>query len=577
MQEKSGRQIETRHKSTNEARRMEAPAAAAAAAAPALPFKWADRLAGNVHGLSTDALSAAASGGADCEQPLFVHCQTCDPERSGLPSLQLAALAVRCAVCHTATGAAAEEPEPEPDQGPEPPETLHGVYKSSDDVERLQHKIKNRRADAANFAAFGLAGDDLAAAVAGVDTEIEQLSARVTSLERASAGIPPEAEAPPSGFTLAPLPSTTFASLVDGSMSGTCYSASCGGARTAAEVLFRCDNCNGLDCTWLPQIRRPLAEEECCISLMEIDEPPTEGGACPPCAVVFDPCGCVADVTMFVEQVKQGIESGGGRSVITMDPATELWSMRCPNHPQGGEHETSFVHCVHHFKLAGPKLYGRIKDWGMEQMVLEAGGICCPIGGCPAQGSPFMRPAQPIDAAHPTKHRCEACSSCAVMGGQCPGCEGCRYFCSECHVEWGSSRDCAHSYVAPPEPEPAGPTDHELLMQAMEEFGFAQCPKCKEGAELKQGCKYVYCRCKQHFCYHCSRPLAENQHFSHFTVSEVDGIEVGEKDGPYGNKCVGGRTDGKGHVAEPACPECRGWSNQKTDCEACRDWLRGAE
>ena len=86
--------------------------------------------------------------------------------------------------------------------------------------------------------------------------------------------------------------------------------------------------------------------------MMEIDEPPIEGGACPPCAVYFDPCGCVADVTMFAEQIKQGIQSGGGRSVITMDPRTELFSMRCPNHPQGGNHEESFVHCVHHFKVS---------------------------------------------------------------------------------------------------------------------------------------------------------------------------------------------------------------------------------
>jgi hypothetical protein len=213
----------------------------------------------------------------------------------------------------------------------------------------------------------------------------------------------------------------------------------------------------------------------------------------------------------------------------------------------------------------------------MEQMVIEAGGICCPIGGCPAEGTPFMRPYQPIDAANPTKQRCEACSSCVVPGGQCPGCENCKYFCSECQVEWGSSRDCAHSYVAPAEPEPEGPSDHELLMQAMQQFGFAQCPKCKEGAELKEGCKFVYCRCKQRFCYHCSRALEENQHYSHFTVSDVAGIEVGAKDGPYGDKCVGGRKDGKGHVAEPACANCSGWSSQKTDCDACRDWKRASE
>ena len=79
-----------------------------------------------------------------------------------------------------------------------------------------------------------------------------------------------------------------------------------------------------------------------------------------------------------------------------------------------------------------------------------------------------MPPANPIDPANPTKHRCEACSACV---GNCLGCDSCRCFCLQCHVAWGSSPDCAHSYVPPPDAEPAGPTEHELFLQAMEDFG----------------------------------------------------------------------------------------------------------
>ena len=71
--------------------------------------------------------------------------------------------------------------KPSAPTAPDVPESLPGVYKSSDSAERLADKIENRRADAANFAAF-LAGDDLALAVAGVDKEIEQISARIAAL-----------------------------------------------------------------------------------------------------------------------------------------------------------------------------------------------------------------------------------------------------------------------------------------------------------------------------------------------------------------------------------------------------------
>ena len=74
--------------------------------------------------------------------------------------------------------------------------------------------------------------------------------------------------------------------------------------------------------------------------------------------------------------------------------------------------------------------------------------------------------------------------------------------------------------------------------------------------------------------------LTPMQHYSHFQVAAIadqQGIEVGDKDGPFGDKCVGGRKDSKGQIAEPACPNCKGWSSQKTDCDVCRDWMRAPE
>ena len=106
-----------------------------------------------------------------------------------------------------------------------------------------------------------------------------------------------------------------------------------------------------------------------------------------------------------------------------------------------------------------------------------------------------------------------------------------------------------------------------MLLAAMAEYGFAQCPKCKEATELKEGCKYVYCRCKTDgkktaFCYHCGRQLYEcvgasqplspaaavltgsrcrrrKQHYSHFTGAPGPSWAK-TKDGPYGDRCWGG-------------------------------------
>ena len=105
---------------------------------------------------------------------------------------------------------------------------------------------------------------------------------------------------------------------------------------------------------------------------------------------------------------------------------------------------------------------------------------------------------------------------------------------------------------------------------AFEEYmkaGKAQvCPHCKEACEKEGGCNFMYCKCKLKdgtkgkFCLHCGRGLDEKQHISHFG-----------KYGPYGEGCVGGKKDDKGHVAEPACAQCQGYVAQKTKC-ACGGW-----
>ena len=52
-------------------------------------------------------------------------------------------------------------------------------------------------------------------------------------------------------------------------------------------------------------------------------------------------------------------------------------------------------------------------------------------------------------------------------------------------------------------------------MEGFEEFiraeGLRPCPECFAVGELKSGCKFVYCTCKNTFCYLCGRSLSEEQ------------------------------------------------------------------
>jgi hypothetical protein len=49
---------------------------------------------------------------------------------------------------------------------------------------------------------------------------------------------------------------------------------------------------------------------------------------------------------------------------------------------------------------------------------------------------------------------------------------------------------------------------------------------CGEAGQLGDGCKYLYCRCKGHFCAPCGVKLTESEHFTHFLNA------------PYGDKCL---------------------------------------
>ena len=100
-------------------------------------------------------------------------------------------------------------------------------------------------------------------------------------------------------------------------------------------------------------------------------------------------------------------------------------------------------------------------------------------------------------------------------------------------------------------------------MEGFEEFiraeGLRPCPECFAVGELKSGCKFVYCTCKNTFCYLCGRSLTEEQHYSHF------------QDGPYGTRCYGGAVDKKGYIALPSCSSCEG-----PGCKRCANDLSTA-
>lgn len=54
------------------------------------------------------------------------------------------------------------------------------------------------------------------------------------------------------------------------------------------------------------------------------------------------------------------------------------------------------------------------------------------------------------------------------------------------------------------------------MKELVKKEGWGKCPKCQRIGEKKEGCNYMYCLCKQHYCYLCGAMLTEAEHFSHF-------------------------------------------------------------
>lgn len=111
----------------------------------------------------------------------------------------------------------------------------------------------------------------------------------------------------------------------------------------------------------------------------------------------------------------------------------------------------------------------------------------------------------------------------------------------------------------------------EAVLKMLSDLKMQICPNCGEAGELESGCKWVMCKCKKPYCYHCGRFLPHReQHHSHWL-----------KGGPYGTSCLGGKKDPKGHVAVCMvrgretgliCSNCSGWSFGQSDCKSCKGW-----
>jgi hypothetical protein len=100
------------------------------------------------------------------------------------------------------------------------------------------------------------------------------------------------------------------------------------------------------------------------------------------------------------------LANGGGSSeVIRQDAATGFWAMLCP----GCKLDGNFLTRPQHFKLAGAEAYTRIKNWGLERSVLEAGGAVCPLAGC---NKLIDRTQMPGAGAGAQKATCPHCDGC---------------------------------------------------------------------------------------------------------------------------------------------------------------------
>ena len=181
-----------------------------------------------------------------------------------------------------------------------------------------------------------------------------------------------------------------------------CFNPECGGASKRAWVDLRCcgdaaagNGCRARasegDCALLPQAL-PAADGDV-DNVLFVDLDPGEP------MLKFDPCGHTLSVESFVGGVEQAFGGGSARHEIKPSPSLGTFCLTCPVREPGLPCENSFVHDVHHYKLAGAAAYGRIKTYGLEASGFGGGGGG---GGGAAGGAAGGGAAMPAEGVPPT-------------------------------------------------------------------------------------------------------------------------------------------------------------------------------
>ncbi|XLT34294.1 hypothetical protein HN873_065586 [Arachis hypogaea] len=79
---------------------------------------------------------------------------------------------------------------------------------------------------------------------------------------------------------------------------------------------------------------------------------------------------------------------------------------------------------------------------------------------------------------------------------KCPHCDG--MFCAQCKVAWHHGIRCK---------EFQGSNGDVMMMGLAKEKSWQRCPNCKLYVEKNGGCKSMFCRCGENFCYICGISL----------------------------------------------------------------------
>ncbi|KAK3170410.1 hypothetical protein Dsin_000207 [Dipteronia sinensis] len=87
-----------------------------------------------------------------------------------------------------------------------------------------------------------------------------------------------------------------------------------------------------------------------------------------------------------------------------------------------------------------------------------------------------------------------------IRESECPHCH--RLFCAQCRVPWHSEISCAKV-------QKLNKNERELedimLKKLAQNKKWQRCPNCRYYVEKKDGCMYIYCRCRTAFCYNCGK------------------------------------------------------------------------